>query len=206
VYTFLQSVQDHLTQRNQYRIEQFHHDDCAKTKDGWRYAGEFYDAVVFCEGIGLLNNPWFNDLFMDPTGGDILKVHIPNIGSNPMIIKQKQWLVPTHEADVYLLGSNFHKNNLSTEPEQKDAEALLARAAQITGQTVTLLAHRRAIRPTVQQRRPYLGEHRTEKGLFVFNGLGAKGSSLCAWLSPMMAENIVDHVPLDAEVDIQRFN
>lgn len=206
VSTFLQSVQDHLTQRNQYRIEQFHHDDCAKTKDGWRYAGEFYDAVVFCEGIGLLNNPWFNDLFMDPTGGDILKVHIPNIGSNPMIIKQKQWLVPTHEADVYLLGSNFHKNNLSTEPEQKDAEALLARAAQITGQTVTLLAHRRAIRPTVQQRRPYLGEHHTEKGLFVFNGLGAKGSSLCAWLSPMMAENIVNHVPLDAEVDIQRFN
>jgi hypothetical protein len=51
-----------------------------------------------------------------------------------------------------------------------------------------------------------LGEHRTEKGLFVFNGLGAKGSSLCAWLSPMMAENIVNHVPLDAEVDIQRFN
>jgi hypothetical protein len=50
-----------------------------------------------------------------------------------------------------------------------------------------------------------LGEHRTEKGLFVFNGLGAKGSSLCSWLAPMLADNILSGAPLHAEVDIQRF-
>jgi len=205
VSVFLQSVQDHLTSRNQYAIDGFNHSLCKKTTGGWQYGDEVFEAVVFCEGIGLLENPWFKDLFMDPTGGDILKVHIPNIGDNPMIIKQKQWIVPTTERDIYLLGSNFHKNSMSTEPEEKDAKFLLERAAQITKQPVSLIEHRRSIRPTVQQRRPYLGEHRTEKGLFVFNGLGAKGSSLCSWLAPMLADNILSGAPLHAEVDIQRF-
>jgi glycine/D-amino acid oxidase-like deaminating enzyme len=205
VSAFLQSVQRHLINKNQYVIEEFIHSKCEKTAGGWQYGNEVFESVVCCEGIGLLENPWFEGLFMDPTGGDILKVHIPNIGDKPMIIKQKQWIVPTQERDIYLIGSNFHKNNRSTEPEEKDAIYLMERATQITKQPVTLLEHRRGIRPTVQQRRPYLGEHRTEKRLFIFNGLGAKGSSLCSWLAPMMADHIVFGRPLHAEVDIQRF-
>jgi len=90
-------------------------------------------------------------------------------------------------------------------PNAEDTERLLARASEITQQTVTLIEHRRSVRPTVQQRRPYLGEHATQKGLYVFNGLGAKGSSLCSWLSPMMANHLVHGDPLNEEVDILRF-
>jgi hypothetical protein len=42
--------------------------------------------------------------------------------------------------------------------------------------------------------------------MYIFNGLGAKGSSLCAWLSPMMANHIHSQGALNEEVDISRFN
>lgn len=206
VATFLKAVQHHFQERNQFNSEEFHYQQLEKTNIGWRYQQHNYDAVVFCEGIGILNNPWFNSLFFDPTGGDILTVHIPNLGTSPKIIKQKQWIVPTTEPNVYLLGSNFHKNNLSHTPMPQDAELLIQRAAEITQQPVTLISHQRAVRPTVQQRRPYLGEHATEKGLFVFNGLGAKGSSLCTWLSPMLADYLTTKTPLHPKVDIARFS
>lgn len=202
---FLQACQAFFTQNNQYKTAPFSHDACQQLAQGWRYEKEIYSAIVFCEGIGILQNPWFNDLFFDPTGGDILKVHIPNLGEDPCIIKQKQWIVPTAEPNIYLLGSNFHKNNLSHVPEPVDAEFLMARARHITKQTVTLIEHRRAVRPTVQQRRPYLGKHPNVKGLHVYNGLGAKGSSLCSWLSPMLANFLTRDIPLHPEVDIARF-
>lgn len=206
VPTLLSAVQHHFFSQGQYFTEQFRHKELKKSNALWCYKEKEYDAVVFCEGIGVLENPWFQWLFFDPTGGDILTVHIPNLGATPRIIKQKQWIVPTGEPDIYLLGSNFHKNSLSHVPETSDAEALILRAQQITQQPVTLLSHQRAVRPTVQQRRPYLGEHQSEKGLFVYNGLGAKGSSLCSWLSPMLAEHILAGKPVNDEVDIARFN
>jgi glycine/D-amino acid oxidase-like deaminating enzyme len=203
---FLLLTQRYLEPRGAFRAENFDYSHCVKIGEYWQYHDCLYQHVVFCEGIGLLQNPWFSHLYMDPTGGDILKVRIPNLSGSPIIIKQKQWIVPTREKDIYLVGSNFHKGNLSHTPEKQDAEFLLERAGSITQQPVTLIEHQRAVRPTVQQRRPYLGEHATEKGLFVFNGLGAKGSSLCSWLSPMLCDRILNRIPLHPEVDISRFS
>lgn len=206
VAKFLQAVQHHFESCGQFVSAEFQHQNLQKLAGGWRYQQHDYDAVVFCEGIGVSVNPWFDSLFFDPTGGDILTVHIPNLGTEPKIIKQKQWIVPTAEKDIYLVGGNFHKGNLSHIPEKQDAEYLLERVKSITQQPVTLIEHRRAVRPTVQQRRPYLGEHALEKGLFIFNGLGAKGSSLCCWLAPMLCKRILNQGNLHPEVDIARFS
>jgi glycine/D-amino acid oxidase-like deaminating enzyme len=142
-------------------------------------------------------------LFFDPTAGDILTVQIPGLAGDK-IIKQKQWIVPTNEKDIFLVGSTFHKKSLSESPIAADAQFLLERAEIITGQKVTLINHQRGIRPTVQNRRPYLGRHQTHGMLSVYNGLGSKGSALCSWLSPMMADFITTNNPLNAEVDIAR--
>ena len=205
VAKFIAATQAHLEKSGKYCAENFDYSQCLPSEGGWTYGNRTFTDVVFCEGIGILGNPWFQYLFFDPTAGDILKVHIPHLGDTPCIIKQKQWIVPTEEKDIYLLGSNFHKNTLSHEPMREDADRLLHRAQQITKQTVTLIEHRRAVRPTVQQRRPYLGQHPSQQGLHVFNGLGAKGSSLCSWLSPMMANFLVQGSALHPEVDIARF-
>lgn len=221
VAAFLIACEDHFESKNQFIRAEF---DYFKLKIELQDQSKLYtypisdignnscidntsfDAIVFCEGVGILQNPWFNDLFFDPTGGDILKVKIPNFNNQNCIVKQKQWLVPTGELDTYLVGSNFHKQNLSTTPQVSDASFLLNRAKEISKCEVELIDHKRGVRPTVQNRRPYLGEHHAENGMYVFNGLGAKGSSLCSWLSPMMAKHIHNKSPLNDEVNIARFS
>ncbi len=204
VLQFLNAAQIELEKKNQFRNEQFLSTDLIFLESGKAdYRGISFDEVIFCEGIGIMQNPWFNYLFFDPTGGDILTVQIPNLPQDT-IIKQKQWIVPTKEKDIFLLGSTFHKQSISEVQNPADAKFLIERAELITGKKVTLIKHQRAIRPTVQNRRPYLGRHHTFKNLSVYNGLGAKGSALCSWLSPMMADFISNNTPLNEEVDISR--
>jgi glycine/D-amino acid oxidase-like deaminating enzyme len=204
VLQFLNAAQIELEKKNQFINEQFLSTDLIFLESGKAdYRGISFDEVIFCEGIGIMQNPWFNYLFFDPTGGDILTVQIPNLPQDK-IIKQKQWIVPTKEKDIFLLGSTFHKQSISEVQNPADAKFLIERAELITGKKVTLIKHQRAVRPTVQNRRPYLGRHHTFKNLSVYNGLGAKGSALCSWLSPMMADFISKNAPLNEEVDISR--
>ena len=199
---FLNTCKLHFEAAQRFRSEPFNHEEITiHENQTLEYRKETFDAIVFCEGIGIKQNPWFHELFFDPTAGDILTVKIPHL-DNHRIIKQKQWIVPTQESDVFLLGSTFHKQSTSYEPNPEDAHFLLERAKIITGKEVTLIKHERSVRPTVQHRRPYLGCHHTHKNLMVYNGLGSKGSALCSWLSPMMANFIVSAAPLHPEVKI----
>ncbi len=164
-----------------------------------------YNFIVFCQGVNGKNNPLFPGLFFDPTGGDILTVSIPELDTKNMY-KRGLWLVPTGE-NTWLIGSNFIKGENVDKAQIEDAERLLSQIREWIPFDIELIAHRRGIRPTVQNRRPYLGKSPIEEmsNCYIFNGLGSKGSSLCSWLSPMLADHLCSGKPLDPEVDISRF-
>lgn len=172
--------------------------------------GQPVSHVVYCQGIQLLQNPLWNWLPMHPTGGDILTVSIPSAALLPMAIwKSKQWLVPlkrlaNNSEPMWLLGSNFHKGDLSTETRIEDAESLLDETEAWLGVRPHLLEHRRAVRPTVGSRRPYLGQHPQLANRWIFNGLGSKGSALASWLAPLMAQHLIEGCELPKEVNIER--
>ncbi len=168
-----------------------------------KYPSQKDVGIIFCEGIKAINNPIFQGLFFDPTGGDILKVRIQGLPKETMF-KRGLWLVPIGN-DEWLAGSNFHKGSLTDIPNPEDAETLIAQLKHWIPYPIELQEHKRGVRPTVQNRRPYLGKSKHHDNCFIFNGLGSKGSSLCAWLAPMMADYICGVGELIEEVDIQRF-
>ena len=169
--------------------------------------GNEVQHLVYCQGIEMMDNPIWNWLPMHPTGGDILRVQLPDgLLANRAIWKSKEWLVPIQNSpNQWLMGSNFHKGNRSQKPEAQDAEELLNRVSEWLGIRPVLLEHKRAVRPTVGSRRPYLGRHPMLEHLFVFNGLGSKGSALVTWLAPVMAEFISKGTELPEEVNITRY-
>jgi glycine/D-amino acid oxidase-like deaminating enzyme len=164
-----------------------------------------YDSIVFCQGVNGSENPLFPNLFYDPTAGDILTVSIPGL-PNDCMLKRGLWLVPT-ENNTWLIGSNFIKGNNAHSPQIEDAEQLLSQIRSWIPFPIELIAHKRGIRPTVQNRRPYLGQSPLPgmSNCYIFNGLGSKGGSLCSWLAPMLADHLCFKKPLDPEVDIRRF-
>ena len=164
-----------------------------------------YNSIVFCQGAYGTENPLFPNLFFDPTEGDILTVKIIGLPQQTML-KRGLWLVPLAK-DIWLAGSNFIKAGNASTSETETIQALLDQLAAWIPFNIELIDHKRGKRPTVQNRRPYLGKSPLpdKSNCYIYNGLGSKGSSLCSWLSPMMADFLTTHKPLDPEVDIQRF-
>ena len=67
-----------------------------------------------------------------------------------------------------------------------------------------VIGQKAGIRPTVNDRRPLLGEHPHKKNMFVFNGLGTKGVMLAPFLSQHFVEHLLGKTTLLSEVDIKR--
>jgi glycine/D-amino acid oxidase-like deaminating enzyme len=201
---FLTAAKNWLSPFTEWDEEAFLHASLIRVGNEWHYHNWKAKAVVFCEGINVLNNPWFRHLHFHPTAGDLLTIRFEQAAIPKALYKNREWLIPDG-AGNWLVGSTFHKGSLDETPKKEDAEMLLQRLQQWVSADFTLVKHLRGIRPTVEGRRPYLGEHNTEKGLFIYNGLGSKGSSLISWLSPMMADYLVNKQPLHAEVDINRY-
>lgn len=162
-----------------------------------------FKKLVFAQGVGMFENPWFNFLPLNATGGDLITLEFENLPQN-FILKRKEWLVPIGNKR-WIGGSTYHKNSLSTSPRQEDLEELLRTFAEWIPQTPKVVGHIRAARPTVETWRPFLGQHPTESSLYVYNGLGSKGSSLVVMLSPMYADFLLGTSELLSEVDIRRF-
>ena len=205
VKNFIDGAKKHLAQSNNtdYIVAEFNYSALTQHLQGWEYLGNHFEKVVFAEGIGILNNPFFNYLPFNPSGGDILKVRIPNI-PQAHILKKKEWVLPIGN-DEWLAGSTYHTNDLETVP-QKDADWLVEELSSWIGQPIEIIEHQRGVRPTVAERKPYLGEHPKECNLFVYNGLGSKGSSLVSYFSPHYAEHLVNHSPLMTEVEIRQYD
>lgn len=204
---FLSSAKKYISKNHDWLEGTYAYSEFRKNADYWEFRNFKAKGIIFCEGIKVIQNPWFNHLHFHPTGGDILKVRIPadSLPPSDLIYKKRQWLIPV-EGEIWLTGSNFHKNNLSETPLAADCDELKEQLTQWVKSPVTVLEHLRGVRPTVEGRRPYLGEHESEKGLFIYNGLGSKGSSLICILSPMMRDYLLRKSDLDPEVDVRRYN
>lgn len=200
---FLDSALAWLRHQIDVRNEEFKYEYLKEKAGKWQYCGETALGVVFCEGIRAIENPWFRHLHFHPTGGDILTVSFQE-ALPQALYKNRTWLVPDGTGN-WLAGSTFHKGSLETTPNHEDAESLIKQLKSWTSIPFELIHHRRGIRPTVEGRRPYLGEHHSDKGIYIYNGLGSKGSSLIPWLSPMMADFICHGQKLHPETDINRF-
>ena len=186
-----------------YLSDTFQHEELIQKKDNWIYKDSLYSKVIFAEGIGILNNPYFNYLPFNPSGGDILKVKIENIPQD-YIYKKKEWILPIGNQE-WLAGSTYHSNDSSFVPMQSDADWLIQELESWIGQPITIVEHKRGVRPTVAERRPYLGDHPHFKNLFVYNGLGSKGSSLVSFFSPHYANHLVNQETLLKDVHIEQY-
>ncbi len=201
---FLAAAEAWLKTRIIIEHTEFQHASLRKVENQWHYESYTAEGVIFCEGIRVLKNPWFNKLHFHPTAGDILTLtfeeELPQA-----LYKNRNWLVPDGNGN-WLAGSTFHKGSLDTSTLPEDAEKLMDQIRSWTKIPFRLSKHRRGVRPTVEGRRPYLGEHPKDPGIFIYNGLGSKGSSLIPWLSPMMADYLCNGKTLNSEADISRFD
>lgn len=161
-----------------------------------------YRHVVFCEGMGVVQNPWFHDLAVSPNKGHHLLVKLP-AGSTKSTVKKKHFLFPLNEGHWYY-GGTYDRNGVGAAVDEKAVAELESGLSQLASD-YTVEEVRNGFRPTVRDRRPILGAHFRFGNLFVMNGLGGRGLLNGNYFAEELFRHIEYGESLRSETDIARF-
>ncbi len=159
--------------------------------------------VVFCEGYGLKQNPFFDYLPLNGTKGELLTIKAPKLKLE-QVVKSSVFIIPLGN-DVYRIGATYKWKDKTNVPTKDAKEELLRKLRSFLSCEFEVIDHVAGIRPTVVDRRPMVGQHPIHEQLYVFNGLGSRGVMIAPTVSEQLFDHIEDGQELDPETDIKRF-
>lgn len=170
-----------------------------------RYKEFISTKIIFCEGAKANQNPYFNYLPFHGDKGEALIVRIPNADFEK-ILKQQIFVVPLSKNDLYWIGSTYERHYSHDKPSEKGYKYLYDHLQKLLKVPFEIIEHLAAVRPTVRDRRPFLGLHPKFPQLGIFNGLGTKGASLGPFWAKHFVDFLLENISLEKEVDINRFS
>lgn len=183
--------------------ETFDHSILKLENEKWVYKDLLFDQIIFAEGIEVMKNPFFNHLDFRANRGEVLLIDVEDFKLDTI---KKHGKFICKFGDKFWIGSSYdivkYDSPVLTEFMRKDLEDSLPNLIQ--DKPYTIINHIGALRSTTHDRRPFIGEHREHKNIYVFNGFGTKGASLIPACAIELLNNIFENKDLDKEIDINR--
>lgn len=199
---FMNSNHFYLKEKAILQIEPFNYDELNPMN--CEYQNVKYDAIIFCTGYRNFENPYFDNIPVESTKGQVLTVQWDQ--NNKMESLHKKCFALPIQKHIYKIGATYEWKNKSLEITKKAKDELLENFSRISSDPIKLIDQQTGIRPTSPDRRPFIGKHSEFQKLFIFNGLGAKGYLLAPLLSLKLTEHILQEKGLPDEVNAYRFN
>jgi len=160
--------------------------------------------IVFAEGFGLKQNPFFNYLPLDGTKGELLTIHAPELKID-FVLKSSVFLIPLGN-DLYRLGATYNWKDKTTQITASGKEELLQKLKRFLKCEFTIVNHFSGMRPTVNDRRPLIGQHPKHENIYILNGLGTRGVMIGPYVAKKLYDTIENCGNLDKEIDIRRYD
>jgi glycine/D-amino acid oxidase-like deaminating enzyme len=161
------------------------------------------DALVFCEGYRAADNPFFPGLPWQIAKGEALLLRIPGATGIRAMLKKTMTLVPLHD-DLFWAGGSYQWHYPDLLPSAGERAYILQHVRQMLRKPFEVQGHVAGVRPTVKDRRPFLGASPTQDKVFIFNGLGTKGALLAPYWAEHLAQHLLHKTALDPELGLQR--
>jgi len=162
-----------------------------------------YKHLIFAEGYRVNQNPYFSEIPFTVTNGEIIIVKSTLLKIN-YVLKSGFFLIPEKD-DLYKVGTTWDWDLQKPQTTKNSIQHFKNNLDNLLKVPYQIVAHQAAVRPTIKDRRPVLGQHPKHKNMYLFNGLGAKGVSLGPYFTDHLIANILKNEPLLKEVDIKRF-
>ena len=194
----------HLKKFSKIREEQFVYDKIVFDMDRVSYQDLHAKHIVFCEGFGLKENPFFNHLPMREAKGELLTIHAPNLKID-YLIKSAVFILPVGD-DLYKVGATFNWTDKTKVPTQDGRNELEKKLSSVINCDYKIVDHSAGIRPTILDRRPLLGIHKKHKQLSILNGMGTRGVMIAPLMAKKLFLNLENNEQLEREIDIARFD
>ena len=199
----IEAYKEYLRSNNKLIETTFDYDELTIDEIGISYDNIKASKVLFCEGYGLKENPYFKYLPLNGTKGEVMTIHAPDLNID-FLLKGAVFTLPLGD-NYYKIGATFNWTDKTSIPTEEGKQELSEKLNKIIDVPFTVIDQHAGIRPTVKDRRPLVGKHPKHKQLAVLNGLGTRG----VMIAPTVAKNLYNHLEndeaLDDEITIERF-
>ena len=221
VATLLEEMHLRFDQQSVLCREPFQHQEMRFEAGGrvmWR--GQEFSAVIFCEGSGVVANPWFNWIPIAPIKGQILTIRENSSLKRDMralfgdykshSLQKSCWIASAGDRpDCWKVGATYERKFEGMEPNDLGTKILLEKLRDLSSDwgEPEVVGHIAGTRPCSEDKKPIIGPHPVIENLYCFNGFGSKG---CLWI-PFWARRlagILDNSSsekLDSDVHVRRY-
>ncbi|TDE54243.1 NAD(P)/FAD-dependent oxidoreductase [Flavobacterium sp. GT3P67] len=199
----LNKYREYLKQNNLFQEEAFDYDALKIESDSIQYKNIRAKHIIFAEGFGLHANPYFNYLPLDGTKGELFIIKVPQLDLD-VIVNTSVFILPLGN-DLFKVGATYNWKDKTDLPTEEGKTELVARIKEIISCDFEIVEHFAGVRPTVKDRRPLVGTHQNYESIHILNGLGTRGVMLGPAMAKVLFENIEHQIPLNREIDIDRF-
>jgi glycine/D-amino acid oxidase-like deaminating enzyme len=203
-HKLVEAYRQYLKNNQKIRFEKFYHNDILFEGNLVTYNNLKASKIVFCEGFGVKQNPYFNHLPLEEVKGEIITIHAPKLEID-FLLKSTLFVLPLGN-NRYKVGATFNHKDKTSKPSIEGKEELIEKLKKVITVPYTIVSQSAGIRPAVKDRKPLVGTHVSHKQLSVLNGLGTRG----VMIAPTVAKNLFQYIEfgteLDSEIDIKRFD
>lgn len=193
-----------LLELNALKEEKFDINELKIENDFISYQSITAQKIIFCDGTGGVNNPWFQMLPYAPNKGEALIIECNELTSEH-IFKKSLALAPLPQENIYWIGSNYQWEFKNDQPSQQFFQHATSVLNGWLKKPYKVLAHKAAVRPATLERRPFVGFHPQFQNVGILNGMGTKGTSLAPFFANQLSQHLVYNFPIAPEADVHRF-
>lgn len=199
----LAALEGKLLSLGRLQKEPFNYEELRLIEDGVEYRGVKAKRIVFCEGFGLGENPYFKALPLVGNKGEYIVIKAPTLGLR-VVVKASVFISPLGQG-LYVVGATYNNKDKTPGPSLEarvELEQKLRMVIDVPFEVVNQLA---GIRPTSGDRRPIIGQHPGYSQLYTCNGFGSRGVLTAPMVSDQLIRYMENGTPISPEMDVVRF-
>jgi glycine oxidase len=201
--SLLLKYKEFLIKNQLFREESFDYSLLQEENGGVRYKDIQARHIIFAEGFGMHSNPYFKELPLDGTKGELFTVKVPQLNLD-VILNTSVFILPLGN-DLFKIGATYNWDDKTDIPTEEGKAELIEKIKEIISCDFEIVEHFAGVRPTVKDRRPLVGTYSNHDSIHILNGLGTRGVMLGPAMAKALFENIENNIPLDKAIDIKRF-
>ena len=153
----LNKYREYLKANNLFQEENFDYDALQFETDSIRYKDIQAKHIIFAEGFGMNSNPYFQDLPLDGTKGELFTIKAPDLKLD-VIVNTSVFILPLGD-NLFKVGATYNWKDKTDLPTEEGKVELVERIKEIINCDFEIISHFAGVRPTVRDRRPLVGTH-----------------------------------------------
>ena len=138
---------EYLTLKKLFIEEYFDYTLLEELENGIRYKNIEARHILFAEGFGMHTNPYFKDLPLDGTKGELLVIKAPDLDLD-VIVNSSVFIVPLGN-NLFKIGATYNWDDKTDSPTEEGKTELVEKIKEVIQCEFEIISHLAGVRPTV---------------------------------------------------------